>query len=171
VLTFDPVGKRLVAGAMPPSERLRSAATAIFRGDAGGAWAYASWADSADYEAPDRAYARAAARLIAGGAAGYRAALAAGGLADSMGDRPAALAAAEFPGDPGLRAAYTAVLRAPMSAVPHAALAARLIQLGFRVAGGFELRVATALDPGRARERAALEALLRAEASNASAAK
>jgi hypothetical protein len=145
---------------MPPAERIRSAATAIFRGQAATAWAYASWADSADYDHPDRAYARAAARLLVGGAPAYRAALAAGGLADSLGVGPDEIAGGEFPADPDLRELYAAVLRSPLSADRHASLASALRVRGFRVAAGFELRVATTLDPARGAEREVLRELL-----------
>jgi hypothetical protein len=163
VLMFDPAAKRLGPGGMPPSERIRSAATAIFRGQAGTAWAYASWADSADFGHPDRAYARAAARLIAGGAAAYRTALESGRLADSLGVRPAELAAWEFPSDPELRAAYERVLRSPLVADRHGALAELLLRRGYAVAGGFELRIATSLDPGRAGDAARLAQLIEAD--------
>lgn len=164
VLMFDPAIKRLGTGAMPPAERIRAAATAIFRGQAETAWAYASWADSSDYAHPDRAYARAAARLLSGGAGAFRAALAAGGLADSLGEAPARLAAWEFPADPALRLAYQAVLRSPLMAERHAALADGLLARGFTVAAGFELRLATALDPARAADAAKLQALIEREA-------
>jgi hypothetical protein len=165
VLMFDPAGMRLVADGMPPAERLRAAATAIFRGQAGTAWAYASWADARDEAQPDRAYARAAAVLLMDGAAPFRAALAAGGLADSLGARPVALAAAEFPADAPLRATYESVLRSPLDAARHGALADSLLARGYTVAGGFELRVAVTLDPARDVDAARLRALLEADAS------
>ena len=162
VLMFDPLRKLLGPGGMPPSERIRSAATAVFRGQAGTAWAYASWADSSDYDHPDRAYARAAARLLSGGASSYRAALAEGRMADSLGERPAALAAWEFPTDAPLRSAYEDVLRSPLVAERHAALADLLLARGYAVAGGFELRLAVTLDPARRADSAKLQALIEA---------
>ena len=164
VLMFDPITKRLGPGGMPPAERIRAAATAVFRGQPGTAWAYASWADSASYDHPDRAYARAAARLMSGGAAAYRAALARGGLADSLGEGPATLAAWEFPADPDSRAAYEAVMRSPLDAARHSALARQLLMRGYTVAGGFEFRVAVTLDPARTAEAARLESLIEADA-------
>ncbi|MGH7742523.1 MAG: hypothetical protein ACRENS_10940, partial [Candidatus Eiseniibacteriota bacterium] len=160
VLMFDPRLKRLGPGAMPPAERVRSAATAVFRGQAGTAWAYASWADSADYGHPDRVYARAAARLLMSGPDRYRAALADGGLADSLSERPATLAGWEFPSDPPLRAAYENVLRSPLDAARHAALAQALLARGYLVAGGFELRLAVTLDPARATDAGKLRSLI-----------
>ena len=162
VLTFDPLAKRLERGSLPASERLRAAATAIFRGQPGTAWAFASWADSGD-SGPDREYARAAARLLSRGAAEFRAGLVSGGLADSAGARPAELAAREFPSDPALKAAYQRVLEGPLEASRHAALAESLLSRGYAVAGGFELRVAITLDPSRAADAARLAALLQAD--------
>jgi hypothetical protein len=167
VLMFDPIAKRLGPGAMPPAERIRAAATAVFRAQPGTAWAYASWAEGADYDHPDRAYARAAARLIAGGAAAYRVALADGRMTDSLGERPAALAAWEFPADPELRAAYQAVLRSPLDAARHGALAMLLLTRGYTVAGGFELRIAVTLDPARSADAARLQSLVEADAGGA----
>ena len=164
VLMFDPIAKRLGPGGMPPAERIRAAATAIFRNQPGTAWAYASWADSADFDHPDRAYARAAARLITGGAGAYRAALVRGGLADSLGGSPATLAAWEFPADPDLRGAYEAVMRSPLDATRHGTLAERLLARGYTVAGGFELRIAVTLDPARTADASRLESLIEADA-------
>jgi hypothetical protein len=167
VLMFDPSATRLVADGMPPAERLRAAATAIFRGQAGTAWAYASWADARDEAHPDRAYARSAATLLMDGAAPFRAALAAQGLGDSLGIRPVALAAAEFPSDAALRTTYEAVLRSPLDAARHGALADSLLARGYTVAGGFELRVAVTLDPARTADGARLRVLLEADARGA----
>jgi hypothetical protein len=48
-------------------------------------------------------------------------------------------------------------------AAGHGALAGLLLARGYAVAGGFELRIATSLDPGRASDVARLAQLIEAD--------
>ena len=163
LLTFDPQLMKLVRDHRPFVQRVQAAASSLFRNEAAGAWANASWGDSAEYANVATTYTRSLARLLAQGPEAYRDELARFGLADSVGRHADEVAASDFGSQPGITRAFAAMLHHPLSADPHVALADSLTALGFPVSAGVELRAAFALDPARCAERLRLARLLVAQ--------
>jgi hypothetical protein len=160
ILGVDLHRVKLVPYASSFAERRDMAGTLLLRDQPTVAYALASWGESADYLYMGSIYARAVARLLVQGPQGCLDELRRGDLADSSGARPAELTRREFQAQPGIEVAYREMLRHPLTAATHAALADTLTAHGIAISAGVELRVAAALDPSRFEERFKLAEVL-----------
>jgi len=161
IIGFDSNTYHLVPITLGPEMQGALAATAVAVGNAPAAWAFASAGDSAARAGFGPGYFRAAAALIAEGAAGASRALAGCGMADSTGPGPEPRAEQAVGRGSALCVPLTAVLRRPLDADAHLRLADAFRALGATLSEAVELRFVTALDPRRTSERLRLAEALR----------
>jgi hypothetical protein len=114
---------------------------------------FASYGETGDPRTFDRSYLRAAAALLELGPEAFAQALGAVGTADTSGDGAAAVAAPMSAVSPGLGRTLEQVLRHPLNAGAHVALADTLLARGVTLRAGLELRIAARLDPSRVEDR------------------
>ena len=160
VMAFDVDRFHLVRAEWSVGEAIRRAVNALVAGRGRAAGAFVQVPASPDSARFDRDYLRAAAALVERGPAGFVAALDAMGLADTLGEAPARLAAPLEAVAPGAGHALEAALRRPRSADSHVAFADSLLARGLVPRAALELRIALALEPGRATDRYRLAQLM-----------
>jgi len=152
ILAFDPEACRMRLVPRSRGAVLASAAAAVVGGHPQSVGVWLRYGHLEDDHSLGATSVRAAARLLLEGADAYRAELARGGLADTLGDAPSRLvrqAASEgYPLPSGLRA----VLRNPTSAAAHIALAESLLARDAVLLAGLEASVASGLGAGTGRE-------------------
>ena len=160
ILSFDPATMHLRLAHWTNATATRRATNAIVAGRASAANAFALH-QLPEGSAPfDRIYIRTAAVLLAHGPSAFEDALHAAGLADTLGASPAAIAGQVARAEPGVGLALENMLRHPLAAAPHAALAESLLAHGLVPHGAMELRIAVTLDPHRFRDRMSLAACM-----------
>jgi hypothetical protein len=160
ILSFGDPGLHFNSDPGPLATVVQSAATALAVGRTFTAYAWASDVDSTLLRRFDLAYLRAGSRLQVDGPNAFVRELADADHVDSLSGSIDADALAMVGGDPGLARAYAGVLRHPMTAAPHAALAESLLARGILVDAAVALRVASALEPTRLSDRLKLAELL-----------
>jgi hypothetical protein len=161
VMNFDQDSLHLVRTGIPSADRGPYGGSALASGEAGVAWAFAAYGDSAELSAFDGKYIRSAAALVAEGAAGYVRELRASGLDDSSLATAHRLSAAVLAEAPSVAEGLATVLQHPRDAAAHVLLADRFEMQRALVSAAMELRIAAALDPGRLDARFRLVDLLR----------
>jgi len=160
LLEFDTERFHLAIAPWSQGLAIHRAMNAIVAGRGAAAEAFTLYGAAGDSARFDRDYLRAAATLLEDGPAACARRLAAEGLGDSLGAAPDSLAEPVARADPRLGAALAGVLRRPLGAASHAALAAALLERGVLPRAALELRIAVTLDPGRREERYRLAELL-----------
>ncbi|MEQ1831682.1 MAG: hypothetical protein ABL977_01420 [Candidatus Eisenbacteria bacterium] len=153
MVSLDGGTRHLVPYEPDDATRSKLAASSVAAGEAATAWVYATAGGPQANQRFDFHYYAAAAALVGEGVAGMQRELALMGLADTAGPAPAA-AATEAVGPSGpMHTAMLAVLRRPLDARTHLALADVCRDANAVLFEGVELRYAVTLDPSLHAER------------------
>ncbi len=149
IVSFDSERHHLVKTVWSSRTALQRAINAVIAGRPHAAVVFASYREAEDPAAFDRHYVRAAAMLLAHGPLAYANAL----EVDTAGTAPDLIARPLVEASSPLGIALAAVLRRPLTAATHLALADTLLRRGVLPRAGLELRIALALAPGRSEAR------------------
>lgn len=152
ILRLDPATRHLVPFRPSVQERGVLAASSVTGGEPAVGWVFANHGPPQENAAFDFRYYRVLASLLAEGVAGARRELEAVGLADTLGAAPMEWATAAV-GPGALHAPMVEVLRHPLDARAHLAMANACAAANALVFEGVELRFAVTLDPGLLDER------------------